>query len=404
MLLGIDVSTYFEEEAVGAKYFCDGKEFDPLKAFIDQGVNCMRIRVWNDPYSEDGKPYLGGTNDVDTFIKLGKLAKKYGYSILLDIHYSDFWVDPIKQTVPKAWQGLPFNKIVENVYQFTKDCLVKAKENDLDIPYIQIGNEITNGILWPYAKLDSSTKPRGGYDKLAEILIAGIKASKEIYPDIKTIIHLERSYDAETFEEYFSSIIALGVEFDIIGMSYYPTWHKSFKELFHNVDNCHAKFHKEVMIMETSYGWTFEDYLPGHELDYQMVLNTKILKELDIHLDYPISPEGQKQYIIDLIEQSKKHDVIGIFYWEPMWIPHNEDLCWASKEAQKYIGEENRSTRNEWANQCLFDYQGNMLPAFKEYKVKQYENDKRKKICHLINNRVHFLNARVHCLYRLWLL
>ena len=370
MILGIDVSTYFEEEAVGAKYFCDGKVIDPLKAFYDQGVSCMRIRVWNNPYSEDGKPYLGGTNDVDTFIKLAKLAKKYGYDVLLDIHYSDFWVDPIKQTVPKAWRGLPFEEIVNKVYEFTKYCLVKAKENDLDIKYIQIGNEITNGILWPYAKLDASTTPRGGYDKLAKILIAGLKGAKEVYPEVTTIIHLERSYDVEIYDEYFSSIIALGVNFDIIGMSYYPNWHKSFDDLFNNVEACKKKFHKDVMIMETSYGFTLEDYLPGHQKDYQMVLNEKILKELDVHLPYPISPEGQKQYIIDLINLSKKHGVIGIFYWEPMWIPHEYDLCWASKEAQHYIGEENRSTRNEWSNQCLFDYKGNMLPAFKEYKVK----------------------------------
>ena len=105
MILGFDASTYLEELSLGAKFYDGNTEIDPLDAFISNGVNYMRIRIWNNPYSEKGEPYLAGTCDLENYLKLAKVAKDKGYKILMDLHYSDFWADPGKQFIPKAWQS-----------------------------------------------------------------------------------------------------------------------------------------------------------------------------------------------------------------------------------------------------------------------------------------------------------
>lgn len=369
MILGIDASTHFDEVKYNAKYYLDGKEVDPLKAFIQQNVEYFRIRVWNNPRTIDGKPYEGGNNDLDAFIKLGKLVKTYGYKIVLDIHYSDFWADPVKQFIPKEWEGCSYEELLKHVYDYTVLCLTKAKEADLPLEYIQIGNEITNGILWPVGKLDDSKSPRGNFDKLAEILKSGLKAVKDTWPSLKTIIHLERSFDMHIYDEYFTNIIALGVDFDIIGMSYYPTWHGTFDALFPNVEMCQKKFKKPVAIMEVSYPFTLEDYMEKDDANGHLVVCKDNYPTIKNNMSYPPTLEGQAEFIRDFIKECEKRDILGIFYWEPLWLPHGEDICWASKEGLAYIHEEIKTTRNEWSNQCLFDYKGNALPGFKAFKL-----------------------------------
>ena len=131
MILGVDVSTYLEEIEKGAKYYDNGVLINPLKDLHDNGVDCMRIRLWNNPYDEKGVPYLAGTCDLDNFLKLSHLAKSLGYGILLDFHYSDFWADPGKQMIPKAWASFGIDEMEEAVYAFTKTCLQKACAEDV---------------------------------------------------------------------------------------------------------------------------------------------------------------------------------------------------------------------------------------------------------------------------------
>ena len=130
MRLGVDISTYFEELSLGAKYYADGAEVDPVDLFKKNGVDCMRIRLWVDPVSGDGKPYLGGGCDIENFFRLAELAREKGFSIMLDFHYSDFWADPSKQTVPKSWRGLDFESLVERVYSYTVETLKSARDRN----------------------------------------------------------------------------------------------------------------------------------------------------------------------------------------------------------------------------------------------------------------------------------
>ena len=364
MILGIDASTYLEELSHGAKYYDGSAEIDPLDAFVANGVNYMRIRVWNNPYSPEGEPYLAGTCDLDNYVKLGKLAKAKGYRLYMDLHYSDFWADPGKQFIPKAWANYSLDELCEAVYSFTKHCLEVAVREGVAPEMIQVGNEITNGILWPIGKLEIDGK-RGNYESFTRLILAGTRACREVLPEAKIMLHLERSNDKAVYQEFFGEMDAAGVEYDIIGASYYPFWHGLPEELFDNLRAC-RKFGKEIMIAELGYGFTTEGYfLKGKEC--RLVVDESLSRVPGFTDIYPMTPEGQRAFIHYFIKLAREEQVDGIFYWEPLWIP-GEGICWASEAGQRYIREEGKSTHNEWANQCLFDYEGRILPAFDEFK------------------------------------
>ena len=367
MRLGVDTSTIIEEEAAGAKYYDHGKEVDPYALFPKNGVDLMRIRIWNDPYSEDGKPYLGGTNDLAQAIKIIRRTKQYGYTYCINFHYSDFWVDPMKQTLPKAWKNYGIEELCDAVYKYTKSSLEEIKKEDIKVDYIQIGNEITNGMLWPLGGLIDQGwgKPRCNYDNFIALLNSGISAAREIYPEARIMIHLESPHNQGTFDEIMTKLSEYNVDFDLLGTSYYPYWHGSMDQLFKTLSMIKDKYHKPVMISELGYGFTFEDYILNNNGFNQMKVNEDTISG---ELPYPVSIEGQAAFIEEFVKRCQENDVEGIMYWEPLWIP-GDGICWASEEGQKYIHEEGKSTRNEWANQCFFDYSGNMLPAFNKYKI-----------------------------------
>ena len=361
MILGVDLSTYLEELEHGAKYYDGEKEIDPLDAFVQNGVSSVRIRVWNDPYSESGEPYLAGNCGVDNYIKLAKLVKCRGWDIMMDFHYSDFWADPGKQMIPKAWISYGIDEMVDAVYEFTKECLTTAVTEGVAPEYIQVGNEITNGMLWPIGKLTEGEGERGNYDSLCRLIDAGCRACREIVPKAKIVLHLERSNDKAVYSEFFSKMERAGVDYDVIGASYYPYWHGTPDELFENLENC-RRFGKEIMVVELGYGFTTRGYVLGGE-ERRLVIDPQRAYVPGLTEIYPMTPEGQASFIKDFINKARDFGIDGVYYWEPLWIP-GEGICWASEAGQAYIGEEGKSTSNEWANQCLFDYEGKKLPAF----------------------------------------
>ena len=364
MILGIDASTYIEETEHGAVFFDGEKQIDPLEDFVKNGVNCMRIRVWNNPYSEEGAAYLAGNCDIDNYIKLGKLAKSKGFSLMMDLHYSDFWADPGKQMIPKAWRGLCLEELAEAVYEFTKNCLEKAKKEEVIPDLVQVGNEITNGMLWPLGRLEENGK-RGNYYNFCKLVKAGCRACREILPEAKIILHLERSNDCEVYREFFGQMEKFDVDYDIIGASYYPYWHGTPEELFVNLTKC-KQFEKGIMVMEIGYGFTDKPYQLNGE-NCRLVIDAERAYIPNFTEKYPLSPKGQADFVKDFLEKARRNDIDGVFYWEPLWLP-GEGICWASEAGQKYINEEGKSTSNEWANQCLFNYKGKKLPAFNEFK------------------------------------
>jgi arabinogalactan endo-1,4-beta-galactosidase len=229
---------------------------------------------------------------------------------------------------------------------------------------IQVGNEITNGILWPFGKLWMDDK-RGNYENFTRLISSGCRACREVLPEAKIMLHLEKSNDKEIYQEFFTEMEKAGVDFDIIGASYYPFWHGLPEEMLDNLRAC-RRFGKKIMISELGYGFTTEGYfIKGKEC--RLVVDESLSRVPGFTDIYPMSPEGQRSFIHYLMKRIREEGIDGVFYWEPVWIP-GEGICWASEAGQKYIHEEGKSTHNEWANQCLFDYEGRKLPAFDEFK------------------------------------
>ncbi len=385
-IIGMDMSTLPEMERGGVRYFEAGQEKGLLEIAKEHGVDYIRIRLWNDPYSEAGEPFGAGTCDLATVIGLAKRVKEMGFSFLLDFHYSDFWADPGRQLIPKDWRGLSFEELLDEIYNFSKETLVALREAGCMPDMIQVGNEITNGMLWPvgrvyldeeldeesrkvieglekegYSDPEDAQTARKGYRRLCALLNSAIAGIKE-ETSIPLMIHLERSFDCEAYREYFDQLVACGVEFDVIGLSYYPYWHHNMDELFANLNQLWQRYGKELFIAETSYAFTCKHFSEEEE-DQALVVGPDFDWNGTTPLEFPLTVEGQAAYYGELLRRLKEHPgVRGVFYWEPGWIP-TPPSTWATDAARIFIGETEKKGGNEWANQCLFDYEGNALPA-----------------------------------------
>lgn len=352
---GMDISTLIEEEACGAHYYDDGQEGDLLEILKRYGANSVRLRLWNDPYAEDGTPYGAGTNDLEKTIIMAKRALKLGMGFLLDLHYSDFWADPGKQTVPKAWRGMNEDELEKAVYDFTKEVMEKLVEEDAAPTLVQVGNELTNGLLWPTGK-----KPN--FDEIARYINAGIRAVKAVDKNVPIMIHLDNGGKNEMYREWFDNFIKRGEPFDIIGFSYYPFWHGTLDELEHNMRDMRERYGKELIVAEVSMGFTMEDYAEYEKLAPEDRKGMATRPQLVENLEYPMTPEGQRDFMNDIMNRiASVPGGLGFYYWEPGWVPV-PGCGWATDAALAYTGEAG-PCGNEWANQALFDYDGNVLPA-----------------------------------------
>lgn len=363
---GMDLSTLPEVEACGGRFY-DHKEeksaIDILKAY---GTNAVRIRLWNDPYSPEGEPYGAGTNDLKTTIELAKRIKAAGLEILLDYHYSDFWADPGKQYPPKAWADHDADKLEEDVYEYTRDTLLELKKEGIVPELIQVGNELSNGLLWPLGKVPE-------YENIARFVKAGVRAVREYAPTARVVIHLDNGGNNALYREWFDHFTANGGDFDIIGLSYYPFWHGTLQMLQNNMNDIALRYGKDLIVAEVSMGYTMEDYASYEQLAPDQRKGYATRQELVEKLEHPMTIQGQCDFMKDflaVIEQVPEHRGIGFFYWEPAWIPV-PGSGWATDAALPYIREAGPGG-NEWANQALFDYDGNALPALeviRDYRV-----------------------------------
>ena len=364
-IFGMDVSSLLVEEKSGVKYYdFDGKEQDALKTFADSGINYIRLRVWNDPYDENGNGYGGGNNDLPTAIELGKRATGYGMRVLIDFHYSDFWADPQKQILPKAWVGMSLSEKSSALYDYTKDSLTQLLDSGVDVGMVQIGNEINYGL-----------SGESNIDNIIELLKAGSKAVREVSnergKDIGIVVHYTDIGKKEGVFSLIEKLVNSGLDFDMMGLSYYPYWHGDLKNMSSVIGEIGEKFGKKVFIAETSYCYTTDD---GDGFANRV-------SKSDLVKDYPATPEGQASFMHDLYENVNNAGGIGVFYWEGAWIPvgpasaDNSPIWekygsgWASsyasdydKDAAEYYG------GCSWDNQTFFDFKGHPLESMKVFK------------------------------------
>lgn len=357
LIRGADISILADMEKSGAGYYENGVKKDALQILKNNGVNYVRLRLWQDPYDDQGNSYGAGTNDLNTTIALAKRAKNLGLKVLLDFHYSDFWVDPGKQNLPKAWENYSFEQLDAALYGYTKSVLTEMKNNGVYPDMVQIGNELNSGMLWPHGK--SWGEGGGEFDRLATFLKSGIRGVKETQPvDTPIMLHLADGGDTDVFTWWFDEITKRGVDYDLIGLSYYPYWHGSMNTLQTTMNTISARYDKEVNVVETAYGHTTAnaDSMPN-----------AFGPEQEIAGGYAATPAGQREYLNDLVTRIQtvpNEKGNGFFYWEPLW--YNGNVSWATAAGMNYLGVQSQ-TGNEWDNQAMFDFNGQALPSLKAF-------------------------------------
>ena len=279
---GMDLSTLLEMERCGAKYYDHGQEMDILDIMKKYDVDTIRLRLWNDPKSESGEPYGAGNNDLAETIAIGKRVTDAGLGVLLNFHYSDFWADPGKQIKPKAWASYGVEELEKAVYDFTKDSLQKVLDAGVNVTMIQVGNELSNGLLWPEGQLPN-------YDNVAKFVSAGIRACREVKADIPLMIHLDNGGNNALYRDWFDHYMERGEDFDYIGLSYYPFWHGTLHMLEDNMNDIAVRYGKELIVAEVSMGHTMEDYKNYEKLTDSERKGYATKPELAAKVEYPMT-------------------------------------------------------------------------------------------------------------------
>jgi|GEM_PF-170892 len=330
---GGDVSLIPQIEDLGGQYTVDGQPTDPLQILKDHGFTAIRLKLWHSP-----------EEDYNTLEKVSAMARRIdslGMQFMLDFHYSDTWADPGKQYKPEAWEGLPFETLVDSVYEYTKRVVRTLYDQGTTPDMVQIGNEIISGMLWDDGRVGGEYDTPAQWENLGDLVNAGIRGVEESCPvgdSVQIVIHIDRGGDNGGSRWFFDNLQAEGVDFDIIGQSFYPWWHGTLDDVRSNLNDLAVRYDKDIMVVETAYPWT----LNGADNRGNIVGRAN-----QLHEGYPASVNGQKAFLsdlMDIIRNVKNGRGKGIFYWAPTYI------------SVQPLG-------SPWENLALFDFQGNALPS-----------------------------------------
>ena len=297
-VMGADISSLLKSEAMGGVYADEeGIPGGALDILADHGMNYARLRVWVD--SADG------FHGKQQLLEMARRLEEKDIKLLVDFHYSDTWADPGKQYKPAAWEELAFEDLKKALYEHTYDICSSLVKQGTPPAMVQIGNEINHGMLWPDGKNDQ------GFEKLSQLLQEGYRAVKDCSPKTLVMLHLAEGGDNELFRWWLDSVIENGVEFDVIGVSYYPYWHGSLADLQNNLNDLAERYQKDLIVVETAYAFTAKN---NDSLD-------NIVRFQETR-GYPISPEGQKKMLADvmsIVRSVPGGRGLGIFWWDATW-------------------------------------------------------------------------------------
>ena len=333
--VGGDLSSIIEVEENGGKFYDhEGNEMDVFEILKENGMDSVRIRIWNDPVDENGVPYANGHNDLETAVKIGKRATDCGMRVLIDFHYSDFWADPSSQEVPKDWKNLTFKEKEEVLYTYTKESLQTLLDNGINVTMVQIGNETTSGLAG-----------ENDWAKITALMSQGSKAVREVSEEYDREILVALHFtEYSGYDWYASQLEKYQVDYDVFASSYYPYWHGDLEGLEASLQNIITKYNKKVLIVEFAY--------PHNLANLDNVPNA-ISWGSSLNFPYTVNKDGQAQAITDIHKTAIAlgDDCLGLFYWEPAWInvPNSD-----------YVG-------SPWENQALFDSAGKPLPALRSF-------------------------------------
>ena len=377
---GMDVSSVLALEESGVKFYDEnGAEGDLFKILADNGVNYIRVRVWNDPYDSQHNGYGGGNNDVAKAAAIGKRAADNGMKLLVDFHYSDFWADPGKQKAPKAWANMTIDQKAQAVQTFTADALTTIRNAGADIGMVQIGNETTQAICgentWP---------------NMAAIYNAGAAAVRAFDPGVLVAVHFTNPEKTAAIKGLADKLDQNSVDYDVFATSYYPYWHGSLENLTAVLDYAATTYGKYAMVAETSYAYTLDD---SDGFDNTV---SRLGNNVGDNLLWPFTPQGQAtevREVMNAVNNVSGGKGLGVFYWEGAWVTvgdttgltgdaladkrtANSDLWeqngagWAASYASEYDPKD----AGQWYggsavdNQAFFGPDGVMLRSLKVFK------------------------------------
>jgi arabinogalactan endo-1,4-beta-galactosidase len=320
----VDISSYPEISNSNPMFYdLEGNQNNLLTILKDNGVNTVRLRLWVNPSNEHS-----GFNEVKQF---SETLKTNGFRTWLTLHYSDTWADPSQQITPTQWQGIEYTQLKDSLYNYTEKVMTELQPD-----YIQIGNEINSGFLHPYGDISSNYQQ---FKELIEIAISAVRANES---DTKIIIHFAGIEGSNWFFNQMSSL-----DYDIIGLSYYPIWHgKSLEILKTTMQDLSSSYDKNIIIAETAYPFT---------LEWNDWTNNIVGSESQLILpEYPATLEGQRKFIKRIKEITKELEKgIGFCYWGA------ELIAWKGNQS---------TDASPWENQALFDFDNRALPLLREFK------------------------------------
>jgi len=332
---GADLSFEPQEEAAGAHFSDNGQPGTPLSILNHHGLNYVRLRLWLNPPP--------GYSNLASDLRMARRIKAAGDKLYLDIHYSDFWADPQHQNIPAAWQGQDLQQLTDTVRRYTTEVIGRFARQGTAVDMVSIGNEIRNGILWPVGQVNWSTNT--GWDNLTTLLKAGVQGARAANPrghKLFVMLHFDQGGDNAASRTFYDHMVAGGVPFDVIGLSYYSFFHGPLIAMRQNVDDLATRYGKPIVLAESQYAWT----LANGDSTGNFVWQPSQLER-----GYPATPGGQLSFyndVLSILAQVPDHRGLGMFYWEPEWIP---GVGW----------EPGAGTPND--NLTLFSFTGQALPS-----------------------------------------
>jgi arabinogalactan endo-1,4-beta-galactosidase len=358
---GVDISMLAQIEATGGRFYReDGAERDALEILRDHGVNWVRLRIWNNPVFPTGTtsyhgtpvgpgPTGGGNNDEAVVRGLARRAKALGMRVYLNFHYSDFWADPGKQDTPAGWSAMPAAELEQAVYDYTKQVIRNMRSDGAAPDIVSIGNEVNNGMLWPVGQRTGARSDPAGYVQLNRLLAAGARAVREASRSSKIMIHIANDAGLSGAQAFFDNVDP-AVDYDCIGLSYYPYWHGTLADLQTVMNTLSARYRKPIIIAEMAYAYTNAN---GDAQGNSWSGNDPISG------GFEVSVQGQAtamRNIMETVSMVPRGRGLGVFYWEPDWIPVT-GAGWITGQG------------NGWENQAWWDFAGRPIESMWTYRL-----------------------------------
>lgn len=328
MVCGVDASYVAAIEAAGGVYRdAVGQPADPFALLADAGVSMIRLRLWHTP--EDG------ISGLDHTLALAERIYAHGMDVLLDFHYSDTWADPGHQLTPEAWRDDSYLALTSAIYAYTVEVLAAFNAQGTPPRWVQIGNEISSGMLWDIGRVGGRFD--ANWPQLIGLLQAASAAVRAAAPEARIMIHIDSGGDMHRSRWFFDHV-GTSVDFDLIGLSFYPWWHGVLDDLSANMGALTARYGKPVVVVETAYPFTLRWDDNTHN----------VVGEIgQLHAGYRAAQAGQADFlqaVMNRVDAVPDDLGAGVFYWGAEWIAAPE------------MG-------SSWENLALFDFDGVPLPA-----------------------------------------